>query len=296
MTWTMYDSTSASDIPVSADAVAGYVDGRFAWSVADWARFATPRKLRIATQAATNDGHALDVETFDATPEQAPGWVRMRVAAGVQWPIVYCNRSTWPDVRRACAGLSVRWWIATLDRTTPFILAGASATQYAGSAQSGGHYDLSLTVDDFFSDVIAVQGGPGAMGGKINPAPFGVGRLDVVVVARNTDIYRTFSDGGAGGIDNQGNWFLVDGEHTPSGGFYDVDWTWDNLNRMCVLGFGNDGVLYLCVIRGDGGFDQFWSPLPGITLSAPASWQVTTQKTTDAALRTALRNAVDNLP
>lgn len=293
--WTMYDSTNPFDIPVAAEAVAGYVDGEFRWSDDSWARFATARKLRIATRAATNDGHALDVEQFDATPSEAPGWVRMRMAAGVHRPIIYCNRATWPDVQVTCAGLPVRWWIATLDRTTPFILAGADATQYAGSAQAGGHYDLSLCAPDFFSDVTGDPPKEVGMGGKINSAPFNPSRLDVCVVGNDGHVYRTFSDGGAGGIDARSDWFATDAEHVPAGGFFDVDWCWDALNRQCILGLANDGYVYLCVVRStDGGYDQGWSRLQVVT-AYPPSKPPTPVAVPDIPLRAALKAAVDGL-
>jgi hypothetical protein len=138
----MYDSTTAADIPFDAPIVAGYVDGIFRWSDADWARFPNARKVRIAVFAFTDDGEVLDVEAGDATPEQAPAWIRKRQAAGLAVPTVYCNRSALGAVEAACAGLAHDIWLATLDGAIP---AGFAAVQYAGSDHSGGHYDLSET-------------------------------------------------------------------------------------------------------------------------------------------------------
>jgi len=143
---TMYDSISAANIPTTAALVAGYVDGRYAWSPADWARFPHSVKVRIAVFPTTNDGHVLDCETGDATPGQCPGWVLMRRAAGID-PSVYCNFATWPEVKAAFAVASVvppHYWIAGY-KTPPdtSIPAGAVAHQYTDV----GPFDLSSVAD-----------------------------------------------------------------------------------------------------------------------------------------------------
>lgn len=145
----MYDSVTAKDIPASAAMVAGYVSGPFRWSDADWARFPNATKVRIATRANVNDGHVLDVEPGAATPAQAPGWVQMRRAAGVD-PTVYCSLGAWPAVRAAFAAADVaepHYWIAHYDYS-PALPGGAVAKQYADPAHnSGGHYDKSSVAD-----------------------------------------------------------------------------------------------------------------------------------------------------
>lgn len=134
--------------------VAGYVDGIFGpehklygepgWDAAGWARFPNAVKWQIAVSPSTNYGNVLDVETGDATPAQAPGWVRMRRAAGVD-PIVYMNASTWPAVRSQFQLQGVpepHYWVAQYDNN-PAIPAGAIAKQYANPTYTGHHYDLS---------------------------------------------------------------------------------------------------------------------------------------------------------
>src|SRR5262245_1955739 len=127
----MYDSVTAAHIPQNAQLVAGYVNGRFTWSATDWARFPNAVKVRIATQANVNDGHVLDVEPGDATPEQAPGWVAMRRRAGTD-PTVYCNQlNSWPAVRQAFHNQGVaepHYWVARYDNNAT-IPAGAVAKQ-----------------------------------------------------------------------------------------------------------------------------------------------------------------------
>jgi hypothetical protein len=150
----MYDSVTPSAIPTNAAVVAGYVDGAYAWSNADWARFPQAVKARIAVFPRTNDGHVLDVEQGDATPAQAPGWVTMRRTAGID-PIVYCNASTWPSVISAFRSASVAappYWIAQYDGN-PAIPAGAVAKQYNDPPGSGGNYDISNASQAFINAV-----------------------------------------------------------------------------------------------------------------------------------------------
>lgn len=145
---TMYDSVTPSAIPTNAALVAGYVDGAYAWSAANWARFPNSVKVRIAVFPRTNDGHVLDVEQGDATPAQAPGWVTMRRAAGVD-PSIYCDASTWPSVVSAFASAGVaapHYWIAHYDGSAA-LPAGAVAKQYNDPPASGGNYDISVVAD-----------------------------------------------------------------------------------------------------------------------------------------------------
>src|SRR5207244_11953305 len=93
----MYDSTNPFDIPPTAEMVAGYIDGLYAWSPAGWARFAGAKQWRIAVSPFTNDGNVLDVETGNAEPSKATGWVTRRRAAGLT-PVIYIQSSSWPYV------------------------------------------------------------------------------------------------------------------------------------------------------------------------------------------------------
>lgn len=149
MTRTMYDSDVAADIPADAAMVAGYVD---IWSAQDWARFPNAIKVRIARNAG-EDGDVLDVESGDATPDQAPAWVTRQRERGAV-PCVYMSESAWPAVRAAFVAARPTvpdplYWVAAYqlpnDRSIP---AGAVAHQYASPAYgSGGHWDLSSVVD-----------------------------------------------------------------------------------------------------------------------------------------------------
>lgn len=144
MTRTMYDAVTAANVPPTATLVAGYGDGYYN-NVAEFrARFPHATVVEIAVSSHHNLGVVLDVETGDATPAEAPGWVTMRRAAGVD-PTIYCNSSTWPAVRQAfhVAGVAEpHYWIAQYDGD-PTIFTGAVAKQYADP----GPYDLSSVAD-----------------------------------------------------------------------------------------------------------------------------------------------------
>ena len=142
---TMYDAIYPANIPTDAQMVAGYIDGRWAWTAAEWALFPNAVKVRIAVFPSTNDGHCLDIEPGDATPAQGPAWVVMRRNAGVD-PSVYCNTATWPAVRAAFAAAQVaepHYWIAAYPGNGPNLYPGSVAHQYANP----GPVDISVVAD-----------------------------------------------------------------------------------------------------------------------------------------------------
>lgn len=150
---TMYDAVTAANIPGDAQVVAGYIDKikLEPWSARDWARFPAAVKVTIVKKPSTNDGHVLDVEPGDATPAQAPGWVRMRRDAGAD-PTVYCNLSTWGAVRAAFRAVSMpepHYWIAHYDGDPAWgpgwAESGVVAKQYRGDVPPG--IDISSVAD-----------------------------------------------------------------------------------------------------------------------------------------------------
>jgi len=158
MTRTLYDGIAADavHIPTDAQMVAGYVDGLYAWSAADWARFPNSVKVRIAVFSTTNDGHVLDCEPGNqGNPAQAVDWVLMRRAAGAD-PTVYCGRNTWwPTIRADFQARGVpepHYWVA--DYSTMTVPSGALALQY----EDAGPYDLSIA-PDYWPGVDPSQGG-----------------------------------------------------------------------------------------------------------------------------------------
>lgn len=99
----------------------------------------------------------LDIEKGDATPDQAPAWVKAHNALNTGYPaVLYCNRATLTAVANACAaagllpGRDFRWWIATLDGTKAVAdMSGVTAVQVWGANFFPGHnIDLSIVYDD----------------------------------------------------------------------------------------------------------------------------------------------------
>jgi nucleoid-associated protein YgaU len=147
MTRKMYDSVTPQDIPVTAALVAGYVDGRYNNISLMHYRFPDAVVVGIATSAHTNFGIVLDVESGDATPAQAVGWVFKR-RQGSHDPTVYTSASEWGAVRAAFHAANVaepHYWIADWDGN-PVLPHGAVAKQYQ-SATRDHHYDLSVVAD-----------------------------------------------------------------------------------------------------------------------------------------------------
>jgi hypothetical protein len=142
---TFYDAISPANIPVTAQGVCGYVDGRYAWSAAEWARFPHAVKARIAVFSSTNDGHVLDVEPGCSTPASAPGWVVRRRKAGID-PTVYCSLSAWPTVKAAFRNAGVtepHWWVAAYPGNGANLYPGSIAHQW----QNPGPVDISVVAD-----------------------------------------------------------------------------------------------------------------------------------------------------
>lgn len=140
----MYDAVTVSNIPSTAEMVAGYVDGNYANYSEMKSRFPDAIVVPITVFASDNEGTVLDVEQGDATPQESVGWVQKRRNAGVD-PSVYCDTSNWANVRQAFQDAGVRephYWIA--DWTgSPHIPDGAVACQYS----SPGPYDVSEVAD-----------------------------------------------------------------------------------------------------------------------------------------------------
>jgi len=87
---TMYDSVSLSQVPADAQAVACYVDGKFANEAEARRRFPHAHILTIAVFA-QHDAMALDIETGDASPAQAAAWYLRQKARGVTRPCLYAS-------------------------------------------------------------------------------------------------------------------------------------------------------------------------------------------------------------
>lgn len=143
---TMYDSTNPDDIPLDAEAVAGYVNGRTsAWPTDAWDRFTSATvKRHISVTGEENVGDTLDIEFLDANIDQAAGWVVKRVDSGLAeadlW--LYVDRANFDALKSRTGDFTGGYWVADWTGEEHDV-EGAVATQYANPSTSGGHYDLS---------------------------------------------------------------------------------------------------------------------------------------------------------
>lgn len=106
-TVTMYDSVTVSEIPATAQAVAGYVDGQWRTFPELVKKYPHAHKVSIAVSA-QNNARCLDVEAQDATNEQAAAWVKRQWARGVKRPIVYTSVSNWRALDQALRAAGIR--------------------------------------------------------------------------------------------------------------------------------------------------------------------------------------------
>lgn len=147
--FTMYDTTDpATDLPQHyPPAVAGYVNGAWPSYNGLIKRYPGAKHLSIAVNAGA-DARCLDVETGDATPAEAPAWVRRQHARGVARPIVYANTSTMPAVIAALEADHIKrseYLVWTAHYTgVPHIEPGSDATQWESVEHPGSNYDTSL--------------------------------------------------------------------------------------------------------------------------------------------------------
>jgi hypothetical protein len=140
----LYDAVTAANIPANAAMVAGYDDGKYKWTPADWARF--PNAIHVHITVFGLAGVLVcDCENGDLTPQQAAAWAHGEVVAHRR-PTIYTSTSNHPAVVAALATVGLQfvrdvdWWEAHYDndaRLSP----GSVAKQY----QSTAAYDISIT-------------------------------------------------------------------------------------------------------------------------------------------------------
>lgn len=150
MARTMYDSTNPLDIPTSAEMVAGYVDGLYAWPDSGWLRFPNSRKVSITVTGQNIDANVADYERGNLSLAQLVAWAKAKIARG-QIPTVYFSLSLFGQIDAAfkAAGINEQeWltWVALWDGSAD-LQPGWTAHQYADSAMTGHHYDLSIVGD-----------------------------------------------------------------------------------------------------------------------------------------------------
>ena len=177
----MYDAVNAENIPATASAVAGYVDGPYQWHPEDWDRFPSALHVGICITPAHDLGEVLDVEPGDSTPQHAVNWAQMRRKHGIS-PAVYCSKAAWAFVRQAfneAKEAQPSYWVAEWNGV-PSLESGESAHQY----KSMPGYDLSVISDNWIKELSApTMAAPTAQN---NRAPAKTVSLSYVVKAGDT--------------------------------------------------------------------------------------------------------------
>lgn len=161
MSITMFDAVTWQNIPKDAEAVAGYVNGR--WPTYNSVVKAHPKAHHLSIAVSSNaDADCLDVEPGDATNFVAPAWVERQLARGVKRPCVYTSVSNAKALlaelaRHGIMRSQIRLWTAHYTFRPHRCNAAcgfgmptlADATQWTDKAL-GRSLDQSLCADDFF--------------------------------------------------------------------------------------------------------------------------------------------------
>lgn len=151
----------------SPELVAGYINGLYKWSAAEWDLFPHSTHVQISITASEDAGDVLDVEKGDASPQEAAGWIERRKQSGLWRPTIYCARSVIPAVRQATGryvlGTDYDIWVADwtgkphgVTAPGPGVPAVCAAVQYASTAK----YDVSIVNDDGWPHRTAAKPAP----------------------------------------------------------------------------------------------------------------------------------------
>ena len=151
---TICDSVTLEDIPLSCSIAATYGDGTYLEDYANFeSRFPVTRYGRILIDATgTSPGNCTvrDWENGDKALDLRNWVVDHNVAYQRKSAVIYCDRSTIPEVRRLTGdqilGIDYWLWISTLDNSVfgPDQYEHVIWCQNQGVAQTGGHFDRSL--------------------------------------------------------------------------------------------------------------------------------------------------------
>ncbi len=162
----MGDSTTLTDVPLTVDVAGSYLSGGYAITRAMLnARFphSAYGHCMFDTNGTRPDAEARDWETGDKEGSLL-GWVLKHNAhTGKKDAVIYCNRSTIPEVRdltgRLILGVDWHLIVATLDGSL-YTAPGVIACQRDGEAQTGAHWDRSIVFHAGFFQPAGPKGKP----------------------------------------------------------------------------------------------------------------------------------------
>lgn len=148
VTMYMYDDVNVSLIPKDAQAVAGYVNGKYVTYPKLLAAFPHALHVSIAVTASA-DADVLDVERGDAEIWQVPNWVKRQQKRGLAKPGVYCSVSDLPALlaelkRNGVERTSVRIWTAHYTGKPHRCTKSACGYDFAGQADATQYTDRAL--------------------------------------------------------------------------------------------------------------------------------------------------------
>lgn len=153
----MFDSVDLTQIPKTAQAVAGYVGGIWPTDSHDALRTEFPHAfvVSIATNA-TQIASFLDVEKGDALVADARKWIQDRLDEGQDRPGIYADQSNMGLLKSALGSIArhkYRLWVAAPNGLAP---AEILLREY-GAVQFDWHYlnrdlDASLCRPGFFTN------------------------------------------------------------------------------------------------------------------------------------------------
>lgn len=150
----MFDTTTLGTVPSHPFALAGYTAGN--WPTFFPLRREYPSAHTISIAISTRyHADCLDVEQWDATPGEVPGWVRSEIKAGWRKPCIYSDwyeftHQIWPVLERAGIKRSQVWeWDANYAGC-PRLDPGFDATQCTDHAY-GRNLDESIVTRAFLS-------------------------------------------------------------------------------------------------------------------------------------------------
>lgn len=177
----MGDAVSVGNLPDGLDGYAGYANGLYANTAEMKRRWPNKPIVEISVWLA-NIGNCLDIERFDATPDQAGSYVLMRRAAGVGRPKLYASISVMPSVEADCASKRIdraNYMLWSAHYTNQPHICGPWTCDYMGGGRTpqcdatqwtdhNNLWDETLAMDDFF-----VETGVDRVVSKSNAIPAG---------------------------------------------------------------------------------------------------------------------------
>lgn len=228
----LFDAVHANDIPSSATAVAGYIDGAVStWTAGEWAQWGHVEQVTISVLG-NAEAMVQDRETGNMDAAKAVACAGQR-ADGGKWASIYCNRDAYPDVNGAMAAARRQWadasawpapgiylWAADPTGTLHDTVSWSPVVPLAVQSIWKGGYDVSACYGTFPHPPVR----PAASGAELVPL-----RSAVAILQRpqGDGYWLVQSDGGVfthGGIPFFGSMGgksldapMVGGDATPSG-------------------------------------------------------------------------------